>query len=101
MPAETRTCSIAAAALVAVLTVATHADASRTHENAQTAQDARQASSDEGWTFYGGDAGGTRFAAHQQITRDNVAELEVAWSFRTGELGEGLANAEPMGFEVE
>lgn len=39
------------------------------------------------WVSYGGDPGGVRFSALREITRDNVGRLEVAWSYRTGELG--------------
>jgi quinoprotein glucose dehydrogenase len=38
------------------------------------------------WRFYGGDAGGSRFSSLDQITRENVTNLEVAWSIRTGDL---------------
>jgi len=36
------------------------------------------------WTYYGGDAGGSRYSALDQVNRDNVNELELAWQFRTG-----------------
>ena len=39
------------------------------------------------WTAYGGDAGSTRYAPLGQIDRTNVQDLEVAWSWSTGELG--------------
>ncbi len=38
------------------------------------------------WPAYGGDAGGSRFSPLDEINRDNVAALRVAWTFRTGEL---------------
>jgi len=38
------------------------------------------------WTAYGRDALGSRFSPLTQITRDNVARLEVAWTYRTGEV---------------
>jgi quinoprotein glucose dehydrogenase len=38
------------------------------------------------WTAYGHDALGTRFSPLTQITRDNVTRLEVAWTYRTGEV---------------
>lgn len=38
-----------------------------------------------GWPAYGGDAGGTRYSPLNQITRDNVSRLTVAWSIRTGD----------------
>ena len=39
-----------------------------------------------GWTHYGGDAGGTRYAELDQIDRGNVAALTVAWEFHSGDL---------------
>ncbi|HYK82175.1 MAG TPA: pyrroloquinoline quinone-dependent dehydrogenase [Gemmatimonadales bacterium] len=38
------------------------------------------------WSAYGRDAGGTRYAPLEQITRHNVATLRLAWVYRTGEL---------------
>lgn len=38
------------------------------------------------WPVYGGDAGGTRFSKLAQINRDNVKNLSVAWTYRTGAL---------------
>lgn len=40
----------------------------------------------DGWPFYGGDYGGNRFSLANQITPQNVANLEIAWSFSTGDL---------------
>ena len=37
------------------------------------------------WEHYGNTPGGSRFVALDQITRDNVAELKVAWTYRTGD----------------
>jgi quinoprotein glucose dehydrogenase len=45
------------------------------------------------WTAYGGDGRGQRHAPLAQITPHNVARLELAWTFRTGELGQGFARA--------
>jgi quinoprotein glucose dehydrogenase len=45
------------------------------------------------WTAYGGDGRGQRHAPLAQITPANVGRLELAWTFRTGELGEGFARA--------
>jgi quinate dehydrogenase (quinone) len=39
----------------------------------------------QNWSSYGNTAGGSRFAALDQITRDNVNNLEVAWTFHTGD----------------
>ncbi|HLZ13537.1 MAG TPA: pyrroloquinoline quinone-dependent dehydrogenase [Candidatus Acidoferrum sp.] len=38
----------------------------------------------EGWPAYGGDPGGTRYSTASQINKSNVAQLKVAWTFRTG-----------------
>jgi quinoprotein glucose dehydrogenase len=38
----------------------------------------------DGWSYYGGDAGGSRYSGLKQINRENVAGLELAWQFRTG-----------------
>jgi quinate dehydrogenase (quinone) len=49
---------------------------------------------DSQWQFYGRTPNGTRFAPLEQISRDNVNQLEVAWTFRTGEEnGPGTKNA--------
>jgi quinoprotein glucose dehydrogenase len=37
------------------------------------------------WISYGGDPGGMRYAALDQINRANVGQLELAWSYRTRE----------------
>jgi quinoprotein glucose dehydrogenase len=37
------------------------------------------------WLYYGRDAGGQRFSPLDEITRDNVARLKVAWTFDTGD----------------
>lgn len=36
------------------------------------------------WAHYGASEGGTRYAPHAQIDRDNVHRLEQAWVYRTG-----------------
>lgn len=39
-----------------------------------------------GWRYYGGDAGGSRYSSLSQINRDNVEQLQIAWTYRTGEM---------------
>jgi quinoprotein glucose dehydrogenase len=39
-----------------------------------------------GWPHYGGTAGGSHYSSLAQIDRANVRDLELAWSYRTGEL---------------
>lgn len=38
------------------------------------------------WEYYGRTPGGTRYAPFQQITPQNVEKLQVAWTFRTGDI---------------
>ena len=38
-----------------------------------------------GWTAYHGDKQGTHYSALDQINRDNVQQLEVAWTYQTGD----------------
>src|SRR5690625_2899676 len=44
----------------------------------------------DGWAYYGGGPGGQRYSALTQITPKNVKRLEVAWIYRTGEVGKGF-----------
>lgn len=37
------------------------------------------------WPVWGGDAGGSRFSPLAQLSADNLAQLEVAWEYRTGD----------------
>jgi quinoprotein glucose dehydrogenase len=39
-----------------------------------------------GWPTTSGDPGGTRYTPLDEITRDNVRHLAVAWEYRTGDL---------------
>jgi quinoprotein glucose dehydrogenase len=45
-----------------------------------------QTAPDTGWPNYGNDPGGTRYSPAKQIDRGNVAQLKVAWTYRTGAL---------------
>ena len=38
------------------------------------------------WAHYGNTEGGSRFAALDQINRDNVNKLKVAWTYHTGDV---------------
>src|SRR6266436_1823249 len=52
--------------------------------SASLAQQQKQAALGEGWIAYGGDPGGSRYSSASQISRENVAQLKVAWTFHTG-----------------
>jgi quinoprotein glucose dehydrogenase len=61
---------------------------------------AAQSSEAGEWPAYGRDAGGTRFSPLDQINRSNVARLEVAWTYRTGETEPQWATVEETSFEA-
>lgn len=52
------------------------------------------------WPHYGNDAGGARYSAAAQIDRTNVAQLQVAWTFRTGALGQSAPLDRKAAFEA-
>lgn len=41
------------------------------------------------WSHYGADIGGTRHSAANQITPENVDDLEIAWVYHTGDVDHG------------
>ncbi|QHQ35575.1 pyrroloquinoline quinone-dependent dehydrogenase [Algicella marina] len=43
------------------------------------------------WPYYGGDANATRFSPLDKITPENVANLEPAFTYETGDMPEGQA----------
>ena len=47
-----------------------------------------QRGAEEGeWRYYGGDAGTTKYSPLDQIDRENVADLQIAWRWRTDNFG--------------
>jgi quinoprotein glucose dehydrogenase len=52
------------------------------------------------WPFYGGDAGGNRYSPLGQIDRSNVARLEVAWEYHTGDVSDGSDGRRKSAFET-
>ena len=50
------------------------------------------------WSAYGHDALGSRYSALAHITRDNVATLAPAWTYRTGEID--AKTRQPLKFEA-
>lgn len=51
-------------------------------QNAETTTD----QPDTDWQHYGRDANATRFSPLNQITPENASKLQVAWTYRTGDL---------------
>ena len=54
------------------------------------------------WSSYGKDPGGSRFSSLDQINTGNVNQLQIAWTFQTGELRtyEGTRALEKAAFEA-
>jgi len=56
--------------------------------------------SDDGWAFYGHDAGGTRYSPLTQINRENVANLKMAWTFHVEDISDGTNGKKRSGLET-
>src|SRR5213593_3638615 len=54
----------------------------------------------EQWPYYGHDPGGMRYSPLSQINRENVAKLNVAWIFHTGDISDGSDDRRRSGFEA-
>ncbi|MCD9029129.1 membrane-bound PQQ-dependent dehydrogenase, glucose/quinate/shikimate family [Luteimonas sp. BDR2-5] len=61
---------------------------------------AQVTASPERWQHYGNSPAGTRYVDIAQIDRDNVAGLEVAWTYRTGEFAEGASEQQNTPLQV-
>jgi quinoprotein glucose dehydrogenase len=53
-----------------------------------------------GWPTYAGEPGGTKYSPLTQINRSNVAHLEVAWTFHTGDVADDGAGQGHSAFEA-
>ncbi|MEM8732603.1 MAG: pyrroloquinoline quinone-dependent dehydrogenase [Planctomycetota bacterium] len=49
------------------------------------------AKAQDDWLAVGGDRGGMRYSTLSQVNTENVAQLELAWEYKTGELKAGQA----------
>jgi quinoprotein glucose dehydrogenase len=58
------------------------------------------AQADAGWPAYGRDDGGMRYSVASQINRDNVGQLKVVWTARTGALDEKTDLNKKAAFEA-
>ncbi|WP_338563524.1 membrane-bound PQQ-dependent dehydrogenase, glucose/quinate/shikimate family [Erwinia sp. E_sp_B04_7] len=52
------------------------------------------------WAAYGGTSNGTRFSSLKQITSDNVSNLQVAWTYHTGDVRDPKEDATEYTFEA-
>ena len=48
------------------------------------------------WRSYAGDAGSSRYAPYDLINRDNVKDLQVAWSWKFDNFGGGTSETTPI-----
>jgi len=51
------------------------------------------------WRHYGGDLGGSKYSPLDQINRENVKQLTVAWTHHTGDSSDGSVYAVHSSFE--
>ncbi|HLV88040.1 MAG TPA: pyrroloquinoline quinone-dependent dehydrogenase [Candidatus Sulfotelmatobacter sp.] len=51
------------------------------------------------WPNYGNDPGGMRYSPLAQINKQNVTQLQVAWTFHTGDVSDGKGERRRSGFE--
>jgi quinoprotein glucose dehydrogenase len=63
---------------------------------AASAPRAQHGTKDGEWRSYAGDNGSTRYAPLDQITRDNVKDLQVAWSWKFDNFGGGTSETTPL-----
>ena len=59
-----------------------------------------QAIPESDWPAYGRDGGGSRYSPLDEINRQNVSELKVAWTYRTGEADAKIRLREKSAFEA-
>jgi quinoprotein glucose dehydrogenase len=65
-----------------------------------TASSVGQSAPDTTWPNYGNDPGGTRYSSAHQIDRTNVAQLHLAWTYRTGAMDEKTELVRKAAFEA-
>ncbi|MGE0129740.1 MAG: pyrroloquinoline quinone-dependent dehydrogenase [Blastocatellales bacterium] len=90
-------------ALFVLLTVVAGQGAhqSNAQKNSQKKLSQSQSSTaDYGWPAYGRDSGGSRYSPLAQINRENVKNLKVAWTRRTGAADVKAASARSAAFEA-
>ncbi|MBW2272996.1 MAG: pyrroloquinoline quinone-dependent dehydrogenase [Deltaproteobacteria bacterium] len=51
------------------------------------------------WPEYGGDKAGSRYSPLDQITPQNVGDLEVAWTYHTGDVDDGAETLRGTAFQ--
>ena len=64
-----------------------HANAAQPATAAKPAPSANAGRADVEWPYYAGNLSSQRYSSLDQINRDNVGKLEIAWRFQTGNYG--------------
>lgn len=77
------------------LTFKTHGVVNRSSDT-PTYKMAQGDNNPQDWTAYGRDTSGRRYSPFNQINRENVSKLDVAWTFRTGRGDIGLDQNTPL-----
>ncbi len=52
------------------------------------------------WPVYGHDTSSSRYSPLTDITRENVSQLKVAWTYHTGDISDGKGQRRRSGFET-
>ena len=52
------------------------------------------------WPVYGHDTSSSRYSPLTDITRENVSQLKVAWTYHTGDISDGRGQRRRSGFET-
>ncbi len=52
------------------------------------------------WPTYGGQPGGTQYSSLDQINLKTIADLQPAWTFRTGDLSDGSDGGDMTNYQV-
>ena len=63
-------------------------------------REGRQADREQDWPFYGGDQGGTKYSPLADVNASNVARLQAAWEWHTGEKALESFGTRPGNFQA-
>jgi glucose dehydrogenase len=96
---NTRTLVLLLALLVLAASFGHHQ--SNAQKNARKQLQSKPSIADSDWPAYGRDAGGSRYSPLTQINRNNVKNLKVAWTYRTGDPRSTLSPAKSDGFTIQ
>lgn len=53
-----------------------------------------------GWPHFGGDRGGMRYSPATQISKQNVGDLELAWTYHSGDVSDGRDGTSKTSFNA-